>query len=49
MVAGGVPESTGNHAVRIAEVALEFLEKVKEIDLLPERTGKNIQLQIRIG
>ena len=44
MLAGGIPEKTGNHAVPVAEIALDMLEIVPKI-----KTKMNHSLEIRIG
>jgi hypothetical protein len=45
MIADGVPEYRSEHAINVARVALEFINKVKDIKV---PAGKP-QLQIRCG
>ena len=46
MVAGGVPERRSNHAVSVASVGLELIEKVRRMHF-PCTT--NSPIQIRLG
>jgi len=51
MVAGGVPDRKSDHAVSVAEVAVQFLDQVRMIQL-PEpedETKERNPLKIRIG
>ena len=46
MVAGGVPERRSNHAVSVASVGLELIEKVRQMHF---PCTANTPIQIRLG